>query len=281
MARSGISPQNIEILLRDSICDRDSTELTQNAKIIVGVLHDDLVVEKRIPYDFIAEYVFGTDTENSPEKNEILNTNIEILLKHFKGCQQKQTALADNLEKIRTHYALAQIQKEYITKASKDVGEIVNKLVPVVGTIEEQTKKSKRRMADIEEAVESVKDTKSGIYTDFIAILGVFSAFVFLMFGGIDVVRAVIDVADDLQSIPLSRLVILGSLMLIAVLTMLYCLLLWIARITGKTVGSCHKVDCKEFCKHKWKHFYYRHSFYFSLMFILAILVAVAYICGV
>lgn len=132
-------------------------------------------------------------------------------------------------------------------------------------------------MNKIKKEVESVEEIKSSIYTDFISILGVFSAFVFLMFGGIDVVRAVIDVADDLQVISLSRLIILSSLMLVAVLTLLYCLLLWIARITGKRFGECHKPDCQNGCKHKWKHFYYRHSFYFSMIIALILVVVVTY----
>lgn len=124
-------------------------------------------------------------------------------------------------------------------------------------------------IADITTRITEVRNMKSGIYTDFIAILGVFSAFVFVMFGGIEIARAVFDVGDDLQTMDLSKIITVSSLMMIAILTLMYSLLLWIARITGKEFGNC--MSCDKGCKHKWRHLFMRHSFYFCLLILLGI----------
>ncbi|MEN4306856.1 hypothetical protein R2580_09435, partial [Streptococcus pyogenes] len=68
-----------------------------------------------------------------------------------------------------------------------------------------------------------------------------------------------------------------SSLMLIGVLTLMYSLLLWVARITGKNFGNCYSSKCDNGCQHKWRHFLMRHSFYFSLMFLLVLTTVVSH----
>lgn len=92
-------------------------------------------------------------------------------------------------------------------------------------------------IGETQKELDDIRDTKSSIYTDFIAILGVFSAFVFVLFGGIEIARAAFDIGDDLQTMDLSKMITISCLMLIGVLTLLYSLLLWIARITDKKLG--------------------------------------------
>lgn len=97
------------------------------------------------------------------------------------------------------------------------------------------------------------------------------------MFGGIDIARAVFDIGDDLLNMDLSRMITISCLMLIGVITLLYSLLLWIARITNKEIGRCMSSKCEVRCEHKWKHLFLRHSFYFSLIVILAIITFISY----
>ncbi|HHK1866416.1 TPA: hypothetical protein ACQOKE_001327, partial [Streptococcus pyogenes] len=143
--------------------------------------------------------------------------------------------------------------------------------------VEERAHDLKEKTKAIEQKMFKLDEIKSSIYTDFIAILGVFSAFVFVMFGGIDVARAIFDIGNDLQTLDLSRMITVSSLMLIGVLTLMYSLLLWVARITGKNFGNCYSSKCDNGCRHKWRHFLMRHSFYFSLMFLLVLTTVVSH----
>ncbi|HEO2540781.1 TPA: hypothetical protein ACGMOQ_001231 [Streptococcus agalactiae] len=270
----------IGILLEIDISDQQKKE----GKFLLKTYHSELDDPTlTIPYNQIAEFVYQNTESN--ESNEILNHNIKTLLSTYEG--KNYDTLAQNLEKIRNNYTLSQIQKEFILKNSQEAKDVLKEIAPELKTLAKATSKLsatndelKKQSAEAEDVlkkvkqeVDDVRNTKSSIYTDFIAILGVFSAFVFVMFGGIDVARAIFDIGNDLQTLDLSRMITISSLMLIGVLTIMYSLLFWIARITGKNLGDCHSPKCVNGCNTKY-HFFTRHSFYFFLMLLLVIIAA-------
>ena len=288
----------------------DISKLDDNK--IIKTLQDNLSKENlAIPYDYIADYVY--QNENSNELNEKLNKNIDYLSTTIEADDTARKSILDkNLKKISSNYSLSQVQKSYISKVAREVeqglknvntqlnqvntllqgaqkqSEDSNKILEEAQTqlnqvntllqgAQKQSEDSNKILKVVQKQSNEIEQTKSSIYTDFIAILGIFSAFVFVMFGGIEVARAVFDIGDDLLNMNLSKMITISCLMLIGVITLLYSLLLWIARITNKGIGNCMSSKCKEGCSHKWKHFYLRHSFYFSLIIILAIITFISY----
>lgn len=300
-----ISTSLIQFLLVYDISKLDNNK-------IIKTLQDNLSEENlEIPYDYIADYVY--QNENSNELNEKLNKNIDYLSTTIEADDTARKSILDkNLKKISSNYSLSQVQKSYISKVAREVeqglknvntqlnqvntllqdaqkqSEDSNKILEEaqtqlnqVNTLLQGAQKQSEDSNEILEAVQKqsneIEKTKSSIYTDFIAILGIFSAFVFVMFGGIDIARAVFDIGDDLLNMDLSRMITISCLMLIGVITLLYSLLLWIARITNKEIGRCMSSKCEVRCEHKWKHLFLRHSFYFSLIVILAIITFISY----
>ncbi len=300
-----ISTSLIQFLLVYDISKLDNNK-------IIKTLQDNLSEENlAIPYDYIADYVY--QNENSNELNEKLNKNIDYLSTTIEADDTARKSILDkNLKKISSNYSLSQVQKSYISKVAREVeqglknvntqlnqvntllqdaqkqSEDSNKILEEaqtqlnqVNTLLQGAQKQSEDSNEILEAVQKqsneIEKTKSSIYTDFIAILGIFSAFVFVMFGGIDIARAVFDIGDDLLNMDLSRMITISCLMLIGVITLLYSLLLWIARITNKEIGRCMSSKCEVRCEHKWKHLFLRHSFYFSLIVILAIITFISY----
>ena len=300
-----ISTSLIQFLLVYDISKLDNNK-------IIKTLQDNLSEENlAIPYDYIADYVY--QNENSNELNEKFNKNIDYLSTTIEADDTARKSILDkNLKKISSNYSLSQVQKSYISKVAREVeqglknvntqlnqvntllqdaqkqSEDSNKILEEaqtqlnqVNTLLQGAKKQSEDSNEILEAVQKqsneIEKTKSSIYTDFIAILGIFSAFVFVMFGGIDIARAVFDIGDDLLNMDLSRMITISCLMLIGVITLLYSLLLWIARITNKEIGRCMSSKCEVRCEHKWKHLFLRHSFYFSLIVILAIITFISY----
>lgn len=260
-----IAPAFMELLLDANFCKAP----VNNQDTLLKVYHREMAKDNvTIPYEIIAEYVYSH--EDSVEENEKLNSNINFIISEFSGTDTQKDILIKNLDKIKSNYSLAQTQKKFILKNSQAAKDILRKVKPELNKLEETVEA-------IHQEVEDVRDTKSSIYTDFIAILGVFSAFVFVMFGGIDVARAIFDIGNDLQTLDLSRMITIASLMLIGVLTLMYSLLLWVARITGKNFGNCYSSKCDNGCRHKWRHFLMRHSFYFSLMFLLVLTTVVSH----
>lgn len=274
----------------------DISKLDDNK--IIKTLQDNLSEENlAIPYDYIADYVY--QNENSNELNEKLNKNIDYLSTTIEADDTARKSILDkNLKKISSNYSLSQVQKSYISKVAREVEQglkNVNTQLNQVNTLlrdaQKQSEDSNKILEEAQTQLNQVntllqgaqkqsneiEKTKSSIYTDFIAILGIFSAFVFVMFGGIDIARAVFDIGDDLLNMDLSRMITISCLMLIGVITLLYSLLLWIARITNKEIGRCMSSKCEVRCEHKWKHLFLRHSFYFSLIVILAIITFISY----
>lgn len=279
---------------------------------IIKTLQDNLSEENlAIPYDYIADYVY--QNENSNELNEKLNKNIDYLSTTIEADDTARKSILDkNLKKISSNYSLSQVQKSYISRVAKeveqglkDVNSQLNQARLILQDVKKksdasnntlteaksqlsqakyfikyiqgQSANSNKLLKTVQEQSDDIEQTKSSIYTDFIAILGIFSAFVFVMFGGIEVARAVFDIGDDLLNMNLSKMITISCLMLIGVITLMYSLLLWIARITNKEIGNCMSSKCKEGCSHKWKHFYLRHSFYFSLIILLVIITYISF----
>lgn len=279
---------------------------------IIKTLQDNLSEENlAIPYDYIADYVY--QNENSNELNEKLNKNIDYLSTTIEADDTARKSILDkNLKKISSNYSLSQVQKSYISRVAKeveqglkDVNSQLNQARLILQDVKKksdasnntlteaksqlsqakyfikyiqgQSANSNKLLKTVQEQSDDIEQTKSSIYTDFIVILGIFSAFVFVMFGGIEVARAVFDIGDDLLNMNLSKMITISCLMLIGVITLMYSLLLWIARITNKEIGNCMSSKCKEGCSHKWKHFYLRHSFYFSLIILLVIITYISF----
>lgn len=282
-----IAPAYMELLLDANFCKSP----VKNQGFLLKVYHREMTIDNAtIPYEIIAEYVYSH--ENSIEENEKLNSNIDLIISKFSGTELQKDILIKNLDKIKSNYLLAQTQKKYILKNSQDAKNDLKDIIPELKKLANETSKLtttnnelKKQSAVTEDVlkkvrqeVDDVRDTKSSIYTDFIAILGVFSAFVFVMFGGIDVARAIFDIGSDLQTLDLSRMITIACLMLIGILTLMYSLLLWIAIITGKNFGNCHSPKCINGCNTK-RHFFKRHSFYFFVMSMLIITTVISYWC--
>lgn len=118
---------------------------------------------------------------------------------------------------------------------------------------------------DLEKRLKRTTDKLESIYTDFIAILGVFSSFVFVMFGGFDALAKILENLGS-TNVSLPRTIFISSLLVMFLFTVLYAQLLWIAKITGRVFvdRSC---TCAGRCNHLG-HIFGRHRFYLSIMIL-------------
>ena len=207
-----------------------------------------------IPYNNIAEYVYKN--ENSNEQNETLNTNIAFLCGGYNGNHSDKLTLRKNLEKISNNYSLSQAQKSYIGTITKGVEQQVQSTQQMVKDIKEDADNVQMTLEDIEK-------TKSSFYTDFIAILGVFSSFVFVMFGGFSALSTILDSLGK-TNVSLTKMVFISSVLIGFLITVLYSLIYWISLIIGKSVVfvTC---DCDGVCVRKWHHFC-KHRYYLCII---------------
>lgn len=88
----------------------------------------------------------------------------------------------------------------------------------------------------------NIKDTKSQIYTDIISVLGIFSALIFALFGGVSMVSSV---AGMVNKVRISKITFLTSLIALLLIILIFLLLNAISGMVGKQMKvCCNKYNC-------------------------------------
>lgn len=192
------------------------------------------ILELKIPYQIITKAIYeSTNTSES----EVFVSNIQILLEEAQRVDPSRLLIQSEIEKfqlkIDTHTNLALVQKEYINNSIKDVREI-----------------SSKAKAELE----NIKTTKGQIYTEFVGILGIFSALIFGLFGGFDTLsNSISSLAKN--TIPLPNVLITISILLGGLSLLIFALMQGIAQLVGKPIRSCN-CEKKDECHHS---IYQRH----------------------
>jgi len=179
---------------------------------VIKTMIDQYTIEG-VPYPEIADYVFKEQTYNlSDLENLIIDS------------EKFNDEYGEFMEKFLRHAKLAETQMNYIEKAirnsEKEVNAIQNKYDEL------QTKYTRL----IEQA--------SSIYSEFISILGIFSALIFGLFGGFDTLTSSIRVF--IRSNSYGQAIFYISVMGVSLITFVYFLLYWIGLIIDKPI---HRTD--------------------------------------
>lgn len=202
------------------------------------------------------------------DRIDILRINLSEIQEFANNSNELE--IAKKIEKLIDHADLAEQQRKLIEDGFKKSMVLMkglktslettkNDLIDTKKETQEVQKESRETLEEFQKnyeatkrEIESFKDT---IYTNFITIIGIFSAIVFGTFGGIEILGTIM---ADMNGTRLSKLLLVSSLLIIAIITMLYLMLNAIANITGKTIRSC---GCKNntVCRH---NFYKRHPIY-------------------
>ncbi|GEU27857.1 hypothetical protein QuyetLC_22240 [Bacillus anthracis] len=246
------------------------------------------------PYARVAKHVYES-TELTEEENEVLLENLDSLKKY---CAEKHKYIIESFyHKFINHYRLSKVQKDFMMRVSKEAksiaddasdqwkktGEAVESLtsqantlkdiVEKTGNMSQENKSSQKEIekqlallqADIDKAdeqLDKIENIKGSIYTEFIAILGIFSALIFGLFGGFQgLSEAVVKLSDSWS---IGRVLIIGSGIMMSLSLLIFGLLQWVARLTGRKLTSCNCYEKGTECKHS---VFLRHRTLFSLVF--------------
>lgn len=232
---------------------RDENEIEVNYESLTKILEKINNSHVQSPYDYITQYIFEHDGLDNPDESTIMFEALKTKCLDT-GFIKKDDEMDIFLKSIIRHIKLAIIQQNYIEKKTKELLQKTNKI----------DKK-------VEESIKEIGNlglSKSELYTDFIAILGIFSALLFGLFVGFDVFKELI--ASMSANSKISRSLIMGSLMLLGLSTLIFLLFEGISKLTGRNMKSC----CKDtFCKH---NIYQRYPVFFISLVILTIIILVS-----
>ncbi|AXJ14077.1 hypothetical protein [Streptococcus pluranimalium] len=201
----------------------------------------------RVPHEVVAKLIYASHNLNDVSDIDIISENLNLFHEYFhadSGFSEKAAQVKLNFDKLLDSIRLCIVQKKYIEEQA-------NSLIAEAKKLQKENNKISKSLKRASKEIKEIKNIRGSVYTDFIAILGVFSAFVFLGFGGISMAQAIYDSGSDMKDIPLSNMVMVSSFMLIVVLTMIYSILYWLSRIIDRKFEN--------------------HKFYIILMVILVV----------
>ncbi|WP_236686670.1 hypothetical protein [Streptococcus phocae] len=244
---------------------------------------------KRVPYDSIATRVidFNSKFEESEGLEESFNflinqTNSALISiindlssRKKSGDIHDPTTSPQSYEdsivafyKLFEHTKLANSQYQSLyQKTENEVNQLNDslksseiELTKLKKIVTEQSEESNGILKSASKELDEIKKTKTSIYTDFIAILGVFSSFVFVMFGGFNALSKIIDTLSK-TNVSLTKTILVSSILFGFLTTVLYSLLYWISLIIDKPIfnNSC---NCKNKPCTDFKHLFIKHRYY-------------------
>ncbi|BBN99180.1 hypothetical protein [Sporolactobacillus terrae] len=194
-------------------------------------------------YSEISNLVFNIPDEDS----EILAHNAEKLLKICNE-DEEHKVFGDRFGKFLDHINLAIQQRDFI---KKNVGMSIQNNDRIARRVALSDRKFNLFVRGVEERLKKIvseaNENKSKIYSEFIAIMGIFSAIILAAFGGLQILQ---NIFNNIQNIGIEKLLIFSSLSSIAVINLLFLLFSGIAKLTGKNVSSCSCRDNQNECHH-------------------------------
>ncbi len=219
---------------------------------------------QRHKYSEISKVVY----EFKDDSIDILRINLTEIKKM--AYENDSFAVSEKIDKLIDHADLAEYQRKLIEDVGKEQKVLIEgfqkviihtrrKLSDTKSELETAKKELKKTKDEIDESYDKVngeigklKDDTSGIYTQFVTILGIFTAIIIGVFGGMEILG---NVLSNIEDVKVTKLLMFSSLMMGAVITIIYLLLNSIAGLTDKPIRNCgcsKHIECRHsvFKKH-------------------------------
>lgn len=133
-------------------------------------------------------------------------------------------------DKIINHIQLAQIQRDYIQQITKAAEQAAEQAEKTAADAQKTAKSAEDTAQKATEVAEKAESTYNTMFANYVTILGVFTAIIVTIFGGLNVVDTIVSYGDT----HFSTIVFLAALVLMCVVCLLYFLAKIILRLNGK-----------------------------------------------
>jgi hypothetical protein len=176
------------------------------------------------PYDEISRYVYS---EKDIKVIKGLSQSVDEKISN--GVKMENDKYKAFHKSIIRHINLAVIQRSYIDETSKEASNVASDIAYEAKDVSNEAKK--------------VKDK---IYTDFITILGIFTAITFATFGGLQLLSNIFDHTDFSSLKNLGGSLFLGSCYIVGIYLILIVLLTGIKKLSQKNSEYIPSDDIKK-----------------------------------
>lgn len=151
--------------------------------------------------------------------------------------QERKNHFIHCYDKVINHIQLAQVQYNFINtaiKSASDLAEQASDLAKetqmIIGIANTTAKEAKNTAAQANRTADKAEKTYNTMFANYVTILGIFTAIIVTIFGGLNVVDTVISYGNTY----FSTIVFLAALVLMCVVCLLYFLAKIILKLNGK-----------------------------------------------
>lgn len=290
--------------------NRDSIEAFDNFRFneIIELIRDSGIESNNIPYTYITRIIFNV--EIPIEKNKGSGIEIREFVELFRGAfedyldneykkssitngklkQDKETIhsimmkarlnqnILYNYDENRVNNDLPVIKLVYklidhIELAIEQKIGLYEKQKDQIKSINEQIKNEKTSIDKITKETEKLKGLEKNIgkiYTEFVAILGIFASIIFGVFGGFQEIQLI---GKNLNTTPIPKLLIFSSLVMLGVTLIIFLCFNAISKLTNMPMRSCNCKAGECNCSFRKRH---PTIFYSSCIYLYVLLVGFA-----
>lgn len=208
--------------------DHKSETISRNFSMLLELVIP-LRKQKRwhIPYDLITKAIYNNFSIDEDRLKQLPRKVME----KFDSIETLSTLDQNEVISCRDdtvrHVNLAIHQKKYIDHNLKKVNKDINKT-------QSNLKKLNETAQNASKSVEKVKHLKDSIYSDFIAILGIFTAITFATFGGLQLVGNIFGRIAHFTFRNIGGVLMLGSIYLLLMYLILIVLLIGVSKLNDK-----------------------------------------------
>ncbi len=180
-----------------------------------------------IPYDLITETIyndFSVDEDKLKQLPRKVGEKFDSI--EGSGVLDQNEVISCRDDTVR-HINLAIHQKQYIDRNLKRVNEVIHKT-------ENKLKGINTEAQNTSIALKNIKKIKDSIYSDFIAILGIFTAITFATFGGLQLIGNIFGKVSVFTFKNIGGVLMLGSIYLLGMYLILIALLVGISKLNNR-----------------------------------------------
>ncbi|MCI2919672.1 hypothetical protein [Staphylococcus hominis] len=276
-----LNPNNQEFnkALNDIIkvfCELEIDELNrQRLEFIDKLIEKSRGLEpSMLSYSSITAMTFNFE-DNNGQLSEIGTFLREALNEHFeKNVNEEYIHEEENLanqykvvKKSIEHLDLAINQKKSLYNEQHD--ELYN-IKRVIVSFNKKMKNADRKINKSYNKLKEIDGIKNKIYTEFVAILGIFASIIFGVFGGFQEIQLI---GKNLNTTPIPKLLIFSSLVMLGVTLIIFLCFNAISKITNMPMRSCNCKAGECNCSFRKRH---PTIFYSSCIYLYVLLVGFA-----
>lgn len=271
----------------------------RKAKIYFRILH--LNSKKfRVQHSALTEYVYSNyndvklEDENNIGKEIFWEGNVEVLrdyltdlVSDLDGCGADYTEeekkliksykkeileLPDRIfESIKLALSQYKVFFDKFSKATKGLSVATEVLEETNKIVNASLKKSNETSNKLDVASNKLKVAKNKLEnstSEFISLLGIFSALIFAVFGGFDSLKSIF---TNINKVSVSMVIINSSLLMIGLIILIFLLIQSISILSEKAFLACGCKNISE-CNHKFYERYPLFSFSIGLFLVILLL---------